>query len=275
MTFELGKIGVWRPKQILDEKLAIEVEALGYGALWVGSSPSLVSEIGLLERVLEATGSIVVGTSIANIWVDDPAAVGAGYHRLADKFPGRFLLGVGAGHPEATKEYTKPYPALIDYLDGLDAAGVPVESRALAALGPKVVKLSGDRTAGALPYLTTPEHTRQAREILGAAKLLAVEQKVVLDEDPDRARAVGRETVRNPYLGLVNYTTMLRKLGFTEEDLADGGSDRLIDALVLHGDAETIARGLHAHIEAGADHVAVQVLGGNQDFGSVISAFTR
>ncbi|WP_370945597.1 LLM class F420-dependent oxidoreductase [Amycolatopsis sp. cg5] len=274
MTYEIGKIGVWRPKQLTDDKLAVELEGLGYGALWVGSSPSLVSEIGQLDSVLAATSTLVVGTSIANIWSDDPAGVGAGYHRLADKYPGRFILGIGAGHPEATQEYKKPYQALVDYLDGLDAAGVPVESRALAALGPKVIKLSGDRTAGALPYLTTPEHTRQARELLGPDKLLVAEQKVVLGEERERALAIAREAVRNPYLSLINYTTMLRKLGFTDADLADGGSDQLIDALVTQGDAETVARGLTAHLDAGADHVAVQVLGDNLDYAAVIAAVT-
>ena len=151
---------------------------------------------------------------------------------------------------------------------------MPVESRALAALGPKVIKLAGDRTAGALPYLTTPEHTRQARELLGPDKLLVAEQKVVLGEERERALAIAREAVRNPYLSLVNYTTMLRKLGFTDEDLADGGSDRLIDALVTQGDAETVARGLTAHLDAGADHVAVQVLGDNLDYAAVIAAVT-
>jgi probable F420-dependent oxidoreductase len=142
----------------------------------------------------------------------------------------------------------------------LDAAGVPVEGRALAALGPKVLRLSGERTAGAHPYLTTPEHTRQAREILGAGPLLAPEQKVVLDTDPERARATGRPAVRYPYLSLVNYLNNLRRLGWSEDDLADGGSDRLIDELAVHGDAETVAAGVRAHLVAGADHVNIQVL---------------
>lgn len=136
---------------------------------------------------------------------------------------------------------------------------MPVEARALAALGPKVLKLAGDRTAGAHPYLMTPEHTRQAREVLGKGPLLAPEHKVVFETDPEKARAAGRSAVEF-YLGLVNYTNALRKLGFTDEDLSGKGSDRLVDALALHGDAETIARGLNAHLEAGADHITIQVL---------------
>jgi probable F420-dependent oxidoreductase len=202
---------------------------------------------------------VTVATGIVNIWDDEPAAITRVYERIAGKFPDRFLLGIGAGHREATKEYKKPYTALVEYLDGLDAAGVPVEARALAALGPKVVKLSGDRTAGAHPYLVTPEHTRDAREILGAGKLLAPEQKVIVETDPAKARELARKTVKF-YLGLSNYTANLRKLGFTDEDLAGEGSDRLVDALVLHGDAETVARGVSAHFEAGADHVNLQVL---------------
>src|SRR5205823_10629617 len=155
---------------------------------------------------------------IVNIWQDEPADIARVYERIVAKYPDRFLLGIGAGQPEASKEYKKPYAALVDYLDGLDAAGVPVAGRALAALGPKVLKLAADRTAGAHPYLTTPEHTRQAREILGEGKLLAPEQKVVLETDSAKGREIGRRTVRF-YLGLSNYTANLRKLGFTEEDL--------------------------------------------------------
>ncbi len=257
MAIQLGRFGVWRHEAGATPEFAAEVEALGYGALWIGGSPD--GELELVERVLDGTKSIVVATGIVNIWKDDAATVAKSYHRIAAKHPDRFLLGVGAGHPEHTKEFVKPYGALVGYLDALDAAGVPVEARALAALGPKVLKLAGDRTAGAHPYLMTPEHTRMAREVLGSGPLLAPEHKVVLDTDPEKARALGRKTVAF-YLGLVNYTNALRKLGFTDEDLAGEGSDRLVDALALHGDAETIARGLTAHVEAGADHVNIQVL---------------
>lgn len=260
MGLELGRIGIWQHESVLTPELAREVEELGYGAIWIGGSPD--GDLAKAEELLDATKTIAVATGIVNIWKDDAATAAESYHRIAAKHPDRFLLGVGAGHPEHTSQFTKPYGALVEYLDALDAAGVPVEGRALAALGPKVIKLAGDRTAGAHPYLMTPEHTRQAREILGEGPLLAPEQKVVFETDPEKARVIGRKGV-GFYLGLVNYTNSLRNLGFTDEDLSGEGSDRLIDALALHGDAETIARGITAHLEAGADHVNFQVL--NQD----------
>jgi probable F420-dependent oxidoreductase len=213
-----------------------------------------------VDQVLDATDRIAVGTSIVNVWKDDAATVAASWHRLAAKYPDRFLLGLGIGHPEATQEYQRPYDKLVSYLDELDDLKVPAAGRALAALGPRVLRLSGERAAGALPYLVTPQHTREAREILGPDRLLAPEQKLVLETDPERARAIGRPRVRNPYLSLANYRSNLLRLGWTEADLADGGSDALIDALAVHGDAAAIARGVTAHLEAGADHVAVQVL---------------
>ncbi len=258
MAIELGRIGIWRAYMQADAAFAAELEKLGYGALWLGSSPG--GDLKIVEELLDATSTLKVATGIVNIWADDATAIAQAYQRISAKHPDRFLLGVGAGHPEATKEYKKPYDALVEYLDALDAGGVPKSARALAALGPKVLKLSASRTAGAHPYLTTPEHTRQAREILGEGVLLAPEQKVVLETDPVKAREVGRPTVKF-YLGLSNYTANLRKLGFTEEDIAGEGSDRLVDELVKHGDAETIARGITAHLEAGANHVTIQVLG--------------
>jgi len=258
MGIELGKVGIWRSFTQVDPAFAAEAEKLGYGAIWLGSSPG--GDLEIVEQLLGATDRLVVATGIVNIWKDDAASVADAYRGIAEKFPNRFLLGIGAGHREATKEYAKPYDALVAYLDGLDAGGVPAQGRALAALGPKVLKLAGDRTAGAHPYLTTPEHTRQAREILGEGKLLAPEQKVVLETDSAKGREIGRRTVRF-YLGLSNYTANLRKLGFTEEDLAGDGSDKLVDALAPHGDAETIARAVTAHLDAGADHVNIQVLG--------------
>ena len=259
MGIELGRIGIWRHATGLSPELAAEVEALGYGAIWIGSSPD--GDLRLAEQLLDATDHIAVATGIVNMWKDDAATVGASYHRIAARHPGRFLLGLGIGHPEATQQYRQPYATLVSYLDELDDLGVPAEARVLAALGPKVLELAARRTAGAHPYLVTPDHTRQARQLLGAGPLLAPEQKVVLETDPERARAIGRPRVQKPYLGLSNYLANLRRLGWTEADLADGGSDRLIDALVLHGDAEEIGRGITAHLDAGADHVAIQVLG--------------
>jgi probable F420-dependent oxidoreductase len=258
MSIELGKIGIWRHSSGLTPEVLAEVEALGYGAIWVGGSPP--GDLKIIENILDATDHIAVATGILNVWKDDAATVGPSYHRLADKHPGRFLLGIGIGHPEATQEYQKPYDKLVSYLDKLDELEVPAEGRALAALGPRVLRLSAERSAGAHPYLVTPEHTRRAREILGAGPLLAPEQKVVLETDPERARAIGRPRVQKPYLGLTNYLSNLRRLGWTDADFADGGSDALIDALVVHGDAQAIAAGVTAHLDAGADHVAIQVL---------------
>ncbi|MFI6029238.1 LLM class F420-dependent oxidoreductase [Amycolatopsis magusensis] len=258
MAFELGRIGVWRPVWTTTPELAAKAEELGYGTWWIGGSPP--AELELVDQLLAATSSLVVATSIVNMWSADPAEVARSYHRIEDKYPGRFLLGVGVGHPEATQVYQKPYDKIVEYLDQLDAGGVPVEARALAALGPKVLKLSAERTLGALPYLTTPEHTRQARELLGEGKLLVAEHKVVLDTDDARGRETGRDMVKM-YLRLRNYTSNLKRLGFTDEDVAGDGSDRLIDALALHGDADHLTAGLQAHFDAGADHVAIQALG--------------
>jgi probable F420-dependent oxidoreductase len=258
MSIELGKVGIWRHPSGLTPEIAAEVEALGYGAIWLGGSPD--GDLSAVDRLLAATDRIVTGTSIVNVWKDDAATVAASYHRIAARYPDRFVLGLGIGHPEATQEYQRPYDKLVSYLDQLDDLKVPAGGRMLAALGPRVLRLSAERAAGALPYLVTPEHTREARQVLGTGPLLAPEQKLVLETDPGRARAIGRPRVQNPYLGLTNYLSSLRRLGWTDADFADGGSDALIDALAVHGDAAAIAGGVTAHLEAGADHVAVQVL---------------
>jgi probable F420-dependent oxidoreductase len=255
VTMNLGRFGVWLQDYKLSGELAAEIERLGYGAIWVGSSPA--ADLRTIEDLLDATDGITVGTSIVNVWKDDAATLSESYHRLAERYRDRLLLGIGIGHPEQSRQYRSPYQTLVDYLDALDEGGVPVERRALAALGPRVLRLAGDRTAGALPYLTTPDHTRHAREILGPDALLVAEHKVVLDTDPKRARRLGMQRVAS-YLRLVNYTNNLRRYGFTDEDFA--GSDRLVDALTLHGTAETVAAGLRAHLDAGANHVAVQPL---------------
>ena len=258
MTVELGRFGVWRTAAGLGPELAVEIERLGYGAIWIGGSPG--ADLALAESMLAGTERIAVATGVVNMWTAPADAVAESYHRIESRYPGRFLLGVGIGHPEATREYRSPYATIVDYLDRLDAAEVPMMGRALAALGPKVLRVAAERTAGAHPYLTTPEHTRQARELVGPDVLLAPEHFVVLDEDAERARALGRPTVRR-YLGLRNYTSNLRRLGFTDDDLAGAGSDRLVDALVAHGSAESVADRLAAHLDAGADHVCAQVLG--------------
>jgi probable F420-dependent oxidoreductase len=258
MTVDLGRIGIWRRRDQLTPRLAKDVEALGYGAIWIGGSPP--GDLFGAQELLDATTHIAVATGIVNIWASPATEAAASYHRIAAVHPDRFLLGVGIGHPEATREYRSPFDTIVDYLDVLDAEGVPVEDRALAALGPKVLALAAERSAGAHPYLTTPAHTRLAREILGDGPLLAPEQKVVVGTDPEAARALGRPAVDRPYLHLRNYTSNLRRLGWTDADLDGGGSDELIDALVVHGDAASVAAGLTAHLDAGADHVCLQLL---------------
>jgi probable F420-dependent oxidoreductase len=258
VAVELGRFGVWHPAQRWTPEVAAEVEQLGYGTLWIGGSPA--AHLRDAEVLLEATNSVVVGTSVVNMWRADPAEVAESYHRLEASHPGRFLLGVGIGHPEQSAVYSSPYATIVEYLDALDAGKVPKDRRMLAALGPKVLKLAAERTLGAIPYLTTPDHTREARELIGPDVVLAPEHKVVLEIDDDVARSFARPYIES-YLHLTNYTRNLRRVGYSEEDLADGGSDRLIDDLVLHGTAVEISDGLTAHLEAGADHVAIQQLG--------------
>ena len=258
MTVSLGTIGIWQFTGQATPELAAEVEKLGYGTVWIGGSPD--GSLDQAEALLDATERITVATGIVNMWKDDAATVAAAFQRLEAKHPGRFLLGVGIGHREHIGEYQNPYDTIVGYLDRLDEDGVPADRRVLAALGPRVLELSAARAAGAHPYLTTPDHTASARKILGPDPLLAPEHKVVVNTDAEAARALGRKVVSR-YLELVNYRHNLLRFGFSEDDLADGGSDRLVDALALHGDAETVARGLREHLEAGADHISIQVLG--------------
>jgi probable F420-dependent oxidoreductase len=253
----LGRFGVWRWFGPDLPELAVGLERLGYGTLWVGGSPD--GDLRQVEQILDATTTLTLATGIVNMWKDDARTVAASFARLEARYPGRFLLGVGAGHPEATREYTRPYETLVRYVDTLLGDGVPADSVVLAALGPRVLRLAAERTAGAHPYLVPPEHTRWAREIIGEGPVLAPEQKVVLEADPLRARAIGRPRVQ-PYLGLVNYTSNLRRLGWSDDDLSGGGSDALIDALVAHGSGDQVAARLDQHFQAGADHVVVQML---------------
>ncbi|TQM68710.1 putative F420-dependent oxidoreductase [Actinomadura hallensis] len=257
----LGRLGIWRPWNELDPGLAEDVEDLGYGTIWIGGSPR--GDLKIAERLLAATDRIVIATGIVNMWATPAEEVAASFHRLEDAYPGRFLLGVGIGHPETTGEYRSPYETMVRYLDRLDAEKVPVERRVLAALGPRVLRLSAERAAGAHPYLTTPEHTRRARETVGPGAILAPDQKVVLGAGPEEARALAREKI-GFYFRLRNYVSNWKRLGFTDEDVAGEGSDAIIDALVAHGDAAAVTARLSAHLEAGADHVAVQVLTAEQ-----------
>lgn len=260
----LGRFGIWRWWSGVTPELAAGLERLGFTALWLGGSPS--GDLTAAEQVLDATTTLTVATGIVNVWRDpDPAKVASSFARVDSRHPGRFLLGVGIGHPEATKEYTRPYETLVSYVDGLRDGGVPADSLVLAALGPRVLRLAAERTAGAHPYLVPPEYTLKAREIIGAGSLLAPEQKVVLEADPGRARAIGRPRVQFPYLGAVNYRSNLSRLGWSEQDMNDGGSDALVDALVASGSDDQVAARVRAHLDNGADHVCVQLLTATDD----------
>ncbi|WP_181797054.1 LLM class F420-dependent oxidoreductase [Streptomyces sp. WELS2] len=259
----VGRYGVWSielraedpaRRGELDEAAA-ELEELGYGAIWLGGN----STADHAAPLLGATRRVVVGTSIQSVWQQDAATTAAGFAGLETAHPGRFALGLGVSHGPRVKEYRRPYAAMVEYLDELDRAGVPAERRVLAALGPRMLELARDRAAGAIPYLTTPEHTEQARRILGAGPLLAPELKVVLESDPGRARETARAYLAH-YLELPNYTNNFLRLGFTEADVADGGSDRLVDAVFAWGDESRIRERVTAFHEAGADHVALQVV---------------
>ncbi|OBH65965.1 LLM class F420-dependent oxidoreductase [Mycobacterium colombiense] len=259
---DLGRFGVWLATRSISPELAAGIESLGYGAAWIGGSPD--ADLSWADPALAGTASLQLATGIVNIWTAPAPEVAESFHRIESGHPGRFLLGVGVGHPEHTQEYVKPYDALDSYLDELDAALVPTSRRVVAALGPRVLGLAARRSAGAHPYLTTPEHTAKARDLLGGAVYLAPEHKVVLTTDAEEARAIGRQTVEF-YLGLSNYVNNWLRLGFTEADVHKPGSDKLIDAVVAYGTPEDIARRLNEHLEAGADHVAIQVLGGHDE----------
>jgi probable F420-dependent oxidoreductase len=254
---DLGTIGIWRRHQEGLEGVA-EIEAAGFGTLWVGGSPSLEQVRPFLER----SSAITVATGILNVWMHEPADVAAQRAQLAGDFPGRFLLGIGVGHPEATAEYQSPLAKMTAFFDGLDAAGDPVapDARIAAALGPRMLALAAGRSLGTHTYFVTPEHTRYAREQVGPGAVVAPEVAVVVEPDDETARAIAREYAAL-YLQRSNYTNNLLRFGFTERDVADGGSDRLIDAVIPHGSAERVAEAVRAHLDAGADHVALQPLG--------------
>jgi probable F420-dependent oxidoreductase len=256
---DLGRYGVWLASRSVSRNVARQIESLGYGAVWVGGSPD--ADLSWVEPALAETSTLQLATGIVNIWAAPAGQLAESFHRIESAYPGRFLLGIGVGHPEHTDVYQKPYEALVEYLDELDGASVPTSRRLLAALGPKMLALAAERSAGAHPYLTTPEHTAQARELVGNTVFLAPEHKVVLTENADEAREIGRRTVEF-YLDLSNYLNNWRRLGFTDTDVRKPGSDKLIDAMVAHGTAEQVAAHLNEHLAAGADHVAIQVLGG-------------
>jgi probable F420-dependent oxidoreductase len=269
----LGPVGVWTtvPQWPADPaavgEVGAELEELGFSAVWIGGSTGQCAPAAAL---LAATRRLVVATGVIEVWSNPAETVAAEHRRLATAYPGRFLLGLGPGHAPAVEargqRYERPLAKLSSYLDELDAAPTPVPpgERVLAALGPKALALAGRRSAGAHPYNVTTGHTAVARAALGPGPLLAPEQKVYFGEDPDDARAVARQKLART-LDLPNYSNNLRRLGMTDEDFAGGGSDRLVDAVVAWGSPDDVAARVRAHLDAGADHVCIQViLGGDQ-----------
>ncbi|MFJ2027149.1 LLM class F420-dependent oxidoreductase [Streptomyces sp. NPDC087897] len=262
-----GRVGIWSGalhasrvddagRKAITEALA-ELDALGYGTVWIGGSPTP----GDAAAVVAATRSITVATGILSIWNHTAEEVAAAVSAIDPDERRRFVLGLGVSHGPMVPQYAKPYSAMVGYLDALDAAepSVGAGHRVLAALGPKMLGLAADRALGAHPYLVTTEHTAEAREALGPDAVLAPELTVVLDTDLDRARTTAR-TMLDRYLQLPNYTANLLRLGFTEDDFEGGGSVRLLDALFALGDAGQVVGRAGEYLDAGADHVALQVL---------------
>jgi probable F420-dependent oxidoreductase len=270
---QLGRVGLWtrqldiQPADRLRTTIA-NLEELGWGSLWSWEvfGREALTNAGLL---LGATRQLVVGTGIANIWARDPVAMAAAQRTLAEAYPGRFVLGIGVSHAPIVDarghRYERPLERMRAYLDAMDAApwqGPPLQGapvRVLAALGPRMLELAAERSAGALTYHAAPEATAWARSILGSGPVLAVEQAVVVEQDPATARRIAREYLAF-YFTLPNYVRAWERAGFEPGDLADGGSDRLVDAVVVWGSPGAIAERVDAHLEAGADHVCLQVL---------------
>ena len=275
---ELGRLGLWtaqldmQPMGQAQEAMA-EIESLGFGAVWVPEAV-LREPFANAALLLSATKSIVVGTGIASIHARTAMTMQAGWKTLSEAFPGRFLLGLGVSHQPAVEgfhglSYDKPYSTMKSYLDAMDRGlyfsppPTVAPQRMLAALGPKMLQLSAERGLGAHPYFVPVEHTAMAREVLGAGPVLAPEQAVVFETDPSTARDIARRHMAT-YLGLPNYTNNLKRVGWTDDDIANGGSDALVDAIVAWGTLDQIAARVKAHHDAGADHVCVQVLPADQ-----------
>jgi probable F420-dependent oxidoreductase len=264
---ELGRIGIWS-RHLWGERArvmetAAELEYLGYGTLWFPNARSMFERA---RDLLDATRRVVVAPGIASIWTHTAADAAAAHHALTQAHPGRFLLGLGVSHAhlvdrEEPGRYSRPLTRMREYLDSLDRASTPVpsEERILAALGPRMLELARDRSAGAHPYLGTVEHTRRARGVLGPGPLLAPELAVVVETDPSQARAIARQHLTF-YLQAPNYTNNWLRVGFTPDDLADGGSDRLVDEVVAWGSTDAIRERIAQHHEVGADHVCLQVV---------------
>ena len=268
----IGRVGVWLGSIGLapakEERAAIaRIEQLGYGAAWFGEGPNNREALSHAALLLSASDRLVIATGIANIWVRDAAAAINGANTLNEAWGERFLLGLGVSHAPIVDsrghDYARPLTAMRGYLEAIDqhTYGAPSATEPspvlLAALRPKMLELARERTSGAHPYFVPPAHTVKARAVLGPRPLLAPEQVVVLESDPARAREIGRRHMAI-YLMLPNYVNNLRTLGYEDRDFADGGSDRLVDAIVAWGDEEAIAGRVREHLDAGADHVAIQ-----------------
>jgi probable F420-dependent oxidoreductase len=259
----LGRIGIWSLELRFGDRgeaneAAAELDELGYSALWIpgGVGGDLLGDV---DRLLAATNRTAIATGVLNLWKHEPRDVGRWWQALPPQHQSRVLLGVGVSHSHiAGDAYRQPVATMRKYLDALAEAGVPADSLCLAALGPKMLELSRDRTAGAHPYLATPAHTASARATLGPDKLLAPEQGVVLESDPTRARALARQALAH-YLTYPNYANSWRRLGFSADEITHA-SDRLVDALFAWGPMETIVARVNAHLSAGADHVCLQVI---------------
>ena len=259
---QLGTFGVWIGRTLEEQRYgeaAALAQELGFGTLWLGGSPRLAK----LRAMLEATDRIVIATGVVNVWQYQPAALADEFNALEEAFPGRVLLGIGIGHPEATQEYSRPLASMGRFLDALAVAAVPVdpERMVLAALGPKMLDLSAARTLGAHPYFTPPAHTRFARERLGQGPLLAPEQAVVVSSGDRAAALQSARQYAGVYLGLSNYTASLERLGYSKQALAGGGSQEVVDEFVPQGSGDEVASAVRRHLEAGADHVCVQAVG--------------
>ncbi len=258
-----GRVGIWSLEARFGDPLqaedaAVEAEGLGYGAIWLPGGIG-GDVLGDIERLMLATKTIKFATGILNIYKQDAAYVAGWWNAKPAEIKERILLGVGVSHaPVIGEAYRKPLGAMNDYLDELDAAGIAAAHRCLAALGPKMLQLSRERSAGAHPYLVSTEHTAEARQILGPDAFLAPELGVVVETDPEKARGLARAALA-VYQKLPNYANNWRRLGFSEEDISSG-SDRLVDNLFAWGTVEQIAARVQEFLDAGADHVCLQVL---------------
>ncbi|AMU71212.1 TIGR03620 family F420-dependent LLM class oxidoreductase [Mycobacteroides abscessus] len=272
-TPEFAPFGFFTHYATVDADLLRTVESLGFDTAWLGGSPP--ADLPWIDPLLSATERIRIVTAIVNIWSAPAQQAAQSWQRIQQAHPGRFILGIGAGHPEIDSGVAyKPYSGLVEYLDVLDQAGVPQKGRALAALAEKSLKLAAQRSALAHPYLTPPSHTRWARELLGPDAVIVPEQKVVLTTDADEARTLGRQAL-DLYLGLTNYLTMLERFAGSTDDLVKPGSDKLVDTLIAYGTPEQIAARLQEHRDAGATQVAIQVLGDPADRAKTLGVLAR